>query len=185
MAGCAVFCISVRALTMAVMAASTCATSVVGTAAQATPRRYVAATKPATSPVVRPVLAADLPAGAGVSELPVEPLPGSMRAGHRLVLPTGQVAVVRADAERGGTALPIVEIAPSAPVPAGTALPQEVVIAVGKTPAGFTVRRLDDGASASYEDTTWSGGYLFLRNDRDDVAAISCADLTVEGGGAE
>ena len=61
--------------------------------------------------------------------------------------------------------------------------PQEVTIAVDKTPSGFTVRRPDDGAAATYDDTTWSGGYLFLRNDGDDVAAISCADLTIDEGG--
>jgi hypothetical protein len=60
-----------------------------------------------------------------------------------------------------------------------------VTIAVDKTPTGFTVRRSDDGAEAGYDDATWSGGYLFLRGSRDDVAAVSCSSLTVsdpEGG---
>jgi glycerophosphoryl diester phosphodiesterase len=61
--------------------------------------------------------------------------------------------------------------------------PQEVTIAVARTPTGFTVHRADDGASASYEDSTWSGGYLFLRNDRDEVAEISCSALTIDEGG--
>lgn len=137
----------------------------------------------ATSPVVRPVLSADLAAGCPVTSLPVESRPGAMRAGHRVVLPTGQTAVLRADAERGATALAVEEFVPSGPVAAGTALPQEVTIAVAKTPDGFTVRRADDGAAAAYHDATWSGAYLFLRNDRDDGAEISCADLTVDEGG--
>ena len=138
-----------------------------------------------TSPAVLPVLSAGLAAGIPLTSLPVEPLPGAMRAGHRVVLPTGQAAVVRADTGSGATSLPVEEIVPSDPVAAGTVLPQEVTIAVAKTPAGFTVRRTDDGAAATYDDATWSGGYLFLRNGRDDVAAISCAGLTIdEGGGA-
>lgn len=137
-----------------------------------------------TSPVVRPVLLAHLEAGARLRSLPVEPLPGALRAGHRLVLPTGQVAVVRADAEHGATSLPVEELVPSGRVAVGSPLPQEVTIAVAKTPTGLTVRRTDDGAAATYEDGTWHGGYLFLRNSRDDVAAISCAGLSISEGGA-
>jgi glycerophosphoryl diester phosphodiesterase len=56
---------------------------------------------------------------------------------------------------------------------------QRVRITIAKTPVGFTVTRADDGVSASYADTTWSGGYLFLRNSGDGVAAVSCATLTI------
>ena len=37
----------------------------------------------------------------------------------------------------------------------------------------------DDGVALSCADPTWSGGYLFLRNSGDGVAAISCSSLTV------
>jgi glycerophosphoryl diester phosphodiesterase len=137
-----------------------------------------------TSPIVRPVLSADLAAGDAVTVLPVEPLPGALRAGHRLVLPTGQAVLLRADAAAGDGKLPVEEVLPTAAVVAGTALPQEVTIAVAKTPSGFTVHRTDDGAAATYEDATWSGGYLFLRNSRDDVAEISCSALTIDGSDA-
>jgi hypothetical protein len=54
-----------------------------------------------------------------------------------------------------------------------------VTLTIAKTPTGFTVGRTDDGASASYSDSTWSGGYVFLRNSRDGVAAVSCSSLTI------
>jgi glycerophosphoryl diester phosphodiesterase len=65
---------------------------------------------------------------------------------------------------------------PTSPI---TAAGQRVTIAVTTTPTGFTVTRVDDGVSASYLDTAWSGGYLFLRNAGDGVAAVSCATLSV------
>ena len=53
----------------------------------------------------------------------------------------------------------------------------------GSVPA--FVRKMNANAAAlgmvstHYADATWSGGYLFLRNSGDDVAAISCASLTI------
>ena len=75
--------------------------------------------------------------------------------------------------------VPIEELVPSATVAHGTVLAQQVTIVIVKTPAGFTVSRTDDGTSAHVADATWAGGYLFLRNSGDDVAAISCASLTI------
>jgi glycerophosphoryl diester phosphodiesterase len=132
-----------------------------------------------TSAIVTPVLSAALPAGAAVTSLPVHALPADVRPGHQFLLPTGQVATLAAVTAAGGRALPIERLVPSAPLAAGTALAQTVTIAVAKTPAGLTVSRTDDGVTAGYADSTWSGGYLFLRNDGDDVAAISCASLTI------
>jgi hypothetical protein len=147
--------------------------------------RMVAMGTTATSPIVTPVLSAALAAGSALVSVPVQPLPGALRPGSEFVLPTGQVAVLSAAAPREATSLPVTELVPSSAVPAGTALLQQVTIAVAKTPTGFTVRRSDDGAEAGYDDATWSGGYLFLRGSRDDVAAVSCSSLTVsdpEGG---
>jgi hypothetical protein len=102
-----------------------------------------------------------------------------VRPGHRFVLPTGQVATVAAAAECGTTSLSVDSLTPSAEVAAGAALAQEVTLTIAKTPTGFTVGRTDDGASASYSDPRWSGGYVFLRNSRDGVAAVSCSSLTI------
>jgi hypothetical protein len=106
-------------------------------------------------------------------------LAGAVQAGHRFTLPTGQVVTVTAPALRGGTSLAVSSLAPSAEVPAGTALAQHVTITIAMSPAGFTVGRTDDGASVSFEDSTWSGGYLFLRTSGDAAAAVSCLSLTV------
>ena len=54
-----------------------------------------------------------------------------------------------------------------------------MTITIAKTPTGLTVSRTDDPVAAHYWDSTWSGGYLFLRNSRDEVAAISCSSLTI------
>jgi glycerophosphoryl diester phosphodiesterase len=137
----------------------------------------------ATSAVVTPVLSDALPGGVALTSLPVTALPGAVRPGHRFTLPTGQVASVAVPAVRGATTLSVASLTPSAEVPAGTALAQAVTIVIAKTPDGFTVSRTDDGASASYPDSTWSGGYVFLRNGRDTVAAVSCSSLTVSGPG--
>ena len=133
----------------------------------------------ATSAIVTPVLSAALTAGVAVTSLPVGALPNGARPGHRFVLPTGQVATLAAAAVSGATSLSIDTLTPSAEVAAGTALAQEVTITIIKTPTGFTVGRTDDGASASYPDATWSGGYVFLRNSRDTGAAVSCSSLTI------
>jgi glycerophosphoryl diester phosphodiesterase len=132
-----------------------------------------------TSAIVTPVLSGALTAGVAVDSLPVTALSDAARPGHRFVLPTGQVATLAAAAVRGATSLSIDSLTPSADVAAGAALAQEVTITVAKTPAGFTVSRTDDGVSASYPDATWSGGYVFLRNSRDGVAAVSCSSLTI------
>ncbi|GAB4079186.1 hypothetical protein GCU67_14080 [Modestobacter muralis] len=132
-----------------------------------------------TSAIVTPVLAAALPAGVVVDHLVVQGLPGAVRAGHQFLLPTGQVATLTAAAEVGARALSVEALVPSAAVARGTTLAQQVTITIAKTPTGFTVSRTDDHVSARYRDSTWSGGYLFLRNCRDDVAAISCASLTI------
>jgi hypothetical protein len=59
------------------------------------------------------------------------------------------------------------------------ALAQQLTITIAKTATGFTVSRTDEEVPACYLDSTWSGGYLFLRNSGDDVAAISCSSLTI------
>jgi hypothetical protein len=94
------------------------------------------------------------------------------------VLPTGQVATLADAAPPGATALPVEELIPSAAVAAGTPLPQQVTIVVARTPSGVTARRADDGVAVSSTDTTWSGGYLFLRQ-VGDGAAVSCSSLTI------
>lgn len=132
-----------------------------------------------TSPLGTPVLAAALDRGCTVTSLPVRAVPGALKAGHRFVLPTGQVATLSADAPPGPTALPVEPLTPAERVADGTPLPQQVTLEIAKTPTGFTVTRADDGIAASCADSTWSGGYLFLRNCRDGVAAISCSSLTV------
>jgi hypothetical protein len=109
----------------------------------------------------------------------VRAVSGALKSGHRFVLPTGQVATLSDAVPCGATSLPVDELTPSAPVATGTALPQQVTLAVAKTPAGCTVSRTDDGTTLSLVDASWSGGYVFLRNSRDGVAAISCSSLTV------
>jgi glycerophosphoryl diester phosphodiesterase len=132
-----------------------------------------------TSPIVTPVLSGALAAGGAVTSLPVTALPNALKPGHRFVLPTGQVATLADAAECGATSVSITRLTPSAEVPAGAVLAQQVTITIAKSPAGFTVGRTDDGVSASYPDSTWSGGYIFLRNSRDAVAAVSCSSLTI------
>jgi glycerophosphoryl diester phosphodiesterase len=132
-----------------------------------------------TSPIVTPALSRALPPGRGVTSLPVRAVPAALKPGHRFVLPTGQVATLSAAAACGATSLPIDELVPAAAVAAGTVLGQEVTITLAKTPTGFTVSRADDGPAVSCTDATWSGGYLFLRNSGDGVAAVSCSSLTV------
>jgi glycerophosphoryl diester phosphodiesterase len=132
-----------------------------------------------TSAIVTPVLSGALTAGVAFTSLPVSALSNAVRPGHRFVLPTGQVATVAAAAECGTTSLSVDSLTPSAEVAAGAALAQEVTLTIAKTPTGFTVGRTDDGASASYSDPRWSGGYVFLRNSRDGVAAVSCSSLTI------
>ena len=132
-----------------------------------------------TSAIVTPVLSGALAAGVEVASLPVSALPTAVRPGHRFVLPTGQVARLAAAAVGGATSLSIDRLIPSAAVAAGATLAQEVTLTIVKTPTGFTVGRTDDGASASYTDATWSGGYVFLRNSRDATAAVSCSSLTI------
>jgi len=102
-----------------------------------------------------------------------------VRAGHRFVLPTGQVATLAAAAPCGATSLSVDSLTPSAEVASGAVLAQQVTITVTKSPTGFTVSRADDGASASYADSTWCGGYVFLRNSGDTEAAVSCSSLTI------
>jgi glycerophosphoryl diester phosphodiesterase len=132
-----------------------------------------------TSAIVTPVLSAALRAGAAVSSLPVHALPATVKSGHQLLLPTAQIATVATAAAAGAEVLSIERLIPSAAVAEGATLGQQVTIGIDKTPTGFTVSRIDDQISVSYVDSTWSGGYLFLRNTRDDVAAISCSSLTV------
>ena len=133
----------------------------------------------ATSPISTPVLAAALADGIAVTSLPVAPLSDPVRAGHRFVLPTGQVATLAAAAPCGATSLSVDSLTPSAEVASGAVLAQQVTITVTKSPTGFTVSRADDGASASYADSTWCGGYVFLRNSGDTEAAVSCSSLTI------
>jgi hypothetical protein len=132
-----------------------------------------------TSPIGTAALSGALTAGVAVTSLPVTPMPNAGQSGHRFVLPTGQVATLAAAAASGATSLSIGSLTPSAEIASGTPLLQQVTITVAKTPTGFTISRTDDGASASYRDSTWSGGYLFLRNSRETSAAISCSSLTV------
>lgn len=136
-----------------------------------------------TSAIVTPVLSGALSAGVAVTLLTVTPTSHAMKSGHRFLLPTGQVATLSAAAGCGATNLRIDRLTPSAAVTPGTALAQQVTITIAKTPNGFTVSRTDDGAaasySASYPNSTWSGGYIFLRNCRDGVAAVSCSSLTI------
>jgi glycerophosphoryl diester phosphodiesterase len=133
-----------------------------------------------TSPIGTPVLSGALTAGVAVTALPVTALSNAVRTGHQFVLPTGQVATVAVPAACGATSLAVTSLTPSADVALGAALAQQVTITVAKNPAGFTVHRTDDGGSAAtYADSTWSGGYLFLRNSRDTAAAISCSSLTI------
>jgi glycerophosphoryl diester phosphodiesterase len=103
------------------------------------------------------------------------------RTGYLVALRWNGVLEVFARPADGGD---MVSLGSTTTSPIAGPLPQEVTLAVAKTPAGFTVRRTDDGAEATYADDTWSGGYLFLRNDRDDVAAISCSALTIDEGDA-
>jgi hypothetical protein len=135
----------------------------------------------ATSPIGTPVLSGALSAGVTVTSLPVVALPDPLRSGHRFVLPTGQVATLAADADCGATSLSVVALTASAEVPPGAVLGQEVTIRISKTPTGFTVSRMDDESSTSsaVEDSTWSGGYIFLRSSRDGAAAVSCSSLTI------
>jgi hypothetical protein len=109
----------------------------------------------------------------------VHALPATVKSGHQLLLPTAQIATVATAAAAGAEVLSIERLIPSAAVAEGATLGQQVTIGIDKTPTGFTVSRIDDQISVSYVDSTWSGGYLFLRNTRDDVAAISCSSLTV------
>jgi hypothetical protein len=132
-----------------------------------------------TSPIGTPVLSRALTAGVAVTSLPVTSVPNALKAGHRFALPTGQVATLAAAAATGATSLPINSLTPSAEVASGVRLPQQVTITIAKTPTGFTVSRTDDGAEASYTDSTWSGGYIFLRNSGDTATAISCSSLTI------
>ena len=136
-----------------------------------------------TSPIGTPVLSGALSAGVTVTSLPVAAVPDPLKSGHRFVLPTGQVATLTADAVCGATTLSVVGLTPSAQVAPGVVLGQEVTITIGKTPAGFTVRRADDAAPASntspFGDSTWSGGYIFLRSSRDAAASVSCSSLTI------
>jgi hypothetical protein len=132
-----------------------------------------------TSAIVTPVLSTALRVEVPVTCLPVHELPGALKSGHQFVLPTGQVVTLAAAAAAGARALSVQRLVPSAAIAAGTALAQQVTITIAKTPTEFTVSRRDDEVSARYGDSTWSGGYLFLRNSRDDVAAISCSSLTV------
>jgi hypothetical protein len=134
-----------------------------------------------TPAVVPPVLSGALRAGVEAGSLPVTATRGALPPGSRFVLPTGQVARLSAPAAGGATSLPIDDLTPTAAVPAGTPLPQLVTLTIAKTPTGVTVSR--DGTSATYADSTWSGGYVFLRNSRDDVAAVSCAGLTISSDG--
>jgi hypothetical protein len=133
-----------------------------------------------TSPIATPVLSEELSDGVGVTSIPVTALPDAVLNGHRFALPTGQLATVSTPAVRGATSLSIGRLTPSDRIPAGTALVQEVAITIAKTPVGFTVGRTDDGPDmASHADATWSGGYIFLRNSGDAVAAVSCSSLTI------
>jgi hypothetical protein len=132
-----------------------------------------------TSPIVAPVLSAALPPGRAVTSLPVRAVPAPLERGHRFVLPTGQVAALDDAAPCGATSLSIDALVPSAEVAPGTVLGQEVTLTIAKTPTRCTVRRTDDGPAVSCTDATWSGGYLFLRNSGDGVAAVSCSSLTV------
>jgi glycerophosphoryl diester phosphodiesterase len=138
-----------------------------------------AAGRTATSPIMTPVLTGPLAAGVAVTWLPVSHVATALKAGHRFVLATGQVATLADAAAAGAVSLTIDSLTPSAEVAAGTALAQQVTIAIAKSPTGFTVSRADDGISASYADSTWAGGYLFLRNRGDSVAAVSCSSLTI------
>jgi glycerophosphoryl diester phosphodiesterase len=133
----------------------------------------------ATSPIVTPVLSAALPAGSAVTSLPVSPVSGALKPGHRFVLPTGQVATLSDAAVGGATSLSIDRLVPTATITSGTALAQQVTITIAKTPTGVTVSRTDDGTATTSRDTTWSGGYILLRNSRDGVAAVSCSSLTI------
>jgi hypothetical protein len=139
----------------------------------------------AGSAIVTPELSSAVAEGVLRAELPVVALPSALQRGHEFVLPTGQVATVSAPAAAGATALRIDELSPGAPLAAGGLLKQRVTLAIAKTAAGFTVSRTDDGVSAGFIDSTWHGGYIFLRNGRngrngrDDVAAISCSALTL------
>jgi hypothetical protein len=133
----------------------------------------------ATSPIETPVLTGALTAGVSVTALGVSGLTDGVRPGHRFLLPTGQLVTIAAPAPAGATSLSIDDLTPTADVAVGTALVQQVTISVTRSPAGFTVSRTDDGVSASYTDSTWSGGYLFLRNDGDGRAAVSCSSLTI------
>jgi hypothetical protein len=109
----------------------------------------------------------------------VNAISNAVKSGHQFVLPTGQVATLSAGSACGATSLTITSLIPSAAVPSGTPLRQQVTISIAKMPTGFTVIRTDDGASASYADSTWSGGYMFIRNGRDSDAAVSCSSLTI------
>lgn len=133
----------------------------------------------ATSPIVVPVLSGPLPAGRPVTSLPVRRLPDEVRAGHRFVLPTGQVATVTVPARRGATSLSVCVLTPSEDVSPGTALAQQVTLTIAKSPDGFTVARPDDGAALRCQDATWSGGYVFLRAAGDTGAAVSCSALKI------
>ena len=139
----------------------------------------ISACTTATSPIAVPRLSAPLLAGVAVTSLPVDPVPAALKAGHRFALRTGQVATLADAAPIGATSLPIDRLIPSATVASGGALAQQVTIRIAKTPIGCTVSRTDDAASVSWTDATWSGGYLFLRNSRDSVAAVSCSALTI------
>jgi hypothetical protein len=132
-----------------------------------------------TSPIGTPVLSEALPPGCAVTSLPVRAVPSALKPGHRFVLPTGQVATLSEVAASGATSLPIDELVPAAALAPGTVLGQEVTLTIAKTPTGCTVSRTDDGTAVTCADATWSGGYLFLRNSGDGVAAVSCSSLTV------
>jgi glycerophosphoryl diester phosphodiesterase len=132
-----------------------------------------------TSAILTPVLSTALMPGVAVTELPVQALPAAVKPGHRFILPTGQVATLTGASTAGATGLAIERLVPSAAVGRGATLAQQVTISIGKTPTGFTVNRSDDDVTAHYTHSTWSGGYVFLRNSRDDVAAISCSSLAI------
>jgi glycerophosphoryl diester phosphodiesterase len=140
-------------------------------------------TRCATSPLATPVLAGPLAPVGPVTVLPVAPLPAALSAGHRFVLPTGQVAALSAAVGPGATALPVEPLVPAAPVEPGSVLAQQVTLMIATTPSGITVTRADDGGALSVVDRIWSGGYIFLRNHGDGVAAVSCSTLTIGEGG--
>ena len=126
----------------------------------------------ATSPIVTPVLSGALTAGVA-RHLPSGHRPADRGAARTPIHPSDRAGRHAAPRPRRGVPppCPSSSLTPSAEVAAGHGARPGGDDHDRQDPGpGSPSSRTDDGASASYTDSTWSGGYVFLRNSRDTVA---------------